>query len=61
MLRWALSFLLIAIIAGLLGFTGIAGAATFISKSLFFIFLVLFIVILLVGGLRKADPPGQQP
>jgi uncharacterized membrane protein YtjA (UPF0391 family) len=39
----------IALIAGLLGFTGIAGASMAIAKTLFFIFLVIFLVLLLAG------------
>ena len=50
MLRWALIFLVVALIAGLLGFTGIAGTSMAIAKTLFFIFLVIFVVLLL-GGL----------
>jgi uncharacterized membrane protein YtjA (UPF0391 family) len=44
MLRWALIFLVIALVAGLLGFGGIAGASVGIAKILFFVFLVLFLV-----------------
>ena len=44
MLSWALIFLVVALIAGLLGFTSIAGAAVGIAKILFFVFLVLFVV-----------------
>lgn len=44
MLRWALVFLVLALVAGLLGFTGIAGSSMYIAKILFFVFLVLFIV-----------------
>ena len=39
MLGWAVTFLVIALVAGLLGFTGIAGAAAGIAKILFFVFL----------------------
>lgn len=49
MLRWALIFAVIAIIAGLLGFTGIAGTSMGIAKTLFFVFLVIFVVLLLAG------------
>jgi uncharacterized membrane protein YtjA (UPF0391 family) len=48
MLSWALIFLIVALIAGALGFTNIAGAATGIAKILFVIFLVLFLVSLLL-------------
>ncbi len=44
MLSWALTFLVIALIAGALGFTGIYVAAAGIAKILFFIFVVLFVV-----------------
>lgn len=57
MLRWALIFLVIALIAGLLGFTSIAGASMAIAKTLFFIFLVIFLV-LLVAGLTVARRVG---
>jgi uncharacterized membrane protein YtjA (UPF0391 family) len=49
MLYWALIFLVVAIIAGVLGFGGIAGAATDIARVLFFVFLVLFIIGLVLG------------
>ena len=44
MLRYALIFLLIAILAGILGFGGIAFAAAGIAKILFAVFLILFLV-----------------
>ena len=53
MLRWALLFLVVGLIAGVLGFTTIAGASIAIAKILFFIFMVLFLI-LLVGGLTVA-------
>jgi uncharacterized membrane protein YtjA (UPF0391 family) len=49
MLRWALIFLVIGLIAGLLGFTTIAGASIAIAKTLFFIFMVIFVVLLIAG------------
>lgn len=51
MLKWSVIFLVIAIIAALFGFTSIAGAAMGIAKVLFFIFIVLFVVTLILGGL----------
>jgi uncharacterized membrane protein YtjA (UPF0391 family) len=53
MLRWALFFLLLGLIAGLLGFTGIAGASFAIAKVLFFVFVVIFLL-LLIGGVTIA-------
>jgi uncharacterized membrane protein YtjA (UPF0391 family) len=49
MLSWALFFLVIALIAGVLGFGVIAGTAASIAKLLFFVFLVLFVVALITG------------
>jgi uncharacterized membrane protein YtjA (UPF0391 family) len=48
-LRWAVIFLVIGLIAGLLGFTGVAGASIAIAKTLFFIFMVIFLVLLIAG------------
>jgi uncharacterized membrane protein YtjA (UPF0391 family) len=58
MLRWAVIFLIIAIVAGLFGFTGIAAASAGIAKSLFGIFVLLFLVALLLGiaAARKIAP-----
>lgn len=59
MLRWALAFFIIAIIAGVFGFTGIASGASEIARVLFFFFVVVFIVSLtwhLVTGRRLAPP-----
>jgi len=52
MLRWALGFFLIAIVAAIFGFGGIAVAAAGIAKILFFLFLILFLLAL-VGGLVR--------
>ena len=49
MLRWALIFALVAIVAGLLGFTGIAAGAAVIAKTIFYIFLGLVVVFILLG------------
>jgi uncharacterized membrane protein YtjA (UPF0391 family) len=49
MLKWSFIFLVIALIAGALGFTGVAGAATEIARTLFYVFLIVWLVIL-VGG-----------
>ena len=57
MLYWALMFLINALIAGLLGFGGIAFAAAGIAKILFFIFLVVFVVMLLAGLMGRRTPP----
>jgi uncharacterized membrane protein YtjA (UPF0391 family) len=56
MLRWAILFLIVAIIAGVFGFGGIAVAATDIARLLFVVFLVLFVVALFMGR-RGTSPP----
>lgn len=50
MLRWALIFLVVALIAAALGFTDLAAASAGIAKVIFFIFVVLFALAVL-GGL----------
>jgi uncharacterized membrane protein YtjA (UPF0391 family) len=50
MLRWALLFLVIALVAALFGFTNVAGTSMFAAKILFFVFLVLFVVSLVAGN-----------
>lgn len=47
MLRLVIAFLIIAFIAAVFGFGGIAGGATEIAKVIFFIFIVLFVISLL--------------
>lgn len=54
MLRWALLFLVVAIIASIFGFTNIAADAAWIAKILCFVFLVLFVVALILG--RRGPP-----
>jgi uncharacterized membrane protein YtjA (UPF0391 family) len=54
MLRWAVAFFLIAIVAAIFGFGGIAVAAAGIAKILFFLFVVLFLLALIGGLVRRA-------
>jgi len=49
MLHWSLVFLVLALIAAILGFGGIAGAAVGFAKLLFFIFLLVWLVGFIVG------------
>jgi uncharacterized membrane protein YtjA (UPF0391 family) len=49
MLYYSLLFLIIALVAGVFGFTTVAGTAYVAAKILFFVFLILFVVSLLVG------------
>jgi uncharacterized membrane protein YtjA (UPF0391 family) len=55
MLTWALTFFILAIIAGVLGFAGIATFATGIAKILFFVFIILFIASFFFKAAGKAD------
>jgi uncharacterized membrane protein YtjA (UPF0391 family) len=57
MLGWSLTFLVLALIAGVLGFTSIAGTAVEIAKVLFFVFLVLWILASVVRALQGRRPP----
>ena len=52
MLGWAVTFLVVALIAALLGFTGMAMAFAGVAKILFFVFLVLFIISLIFHSRR---------
>jgi uncharacterized membrane protein YtjA (UPF0391 family) len=52
MLSWVVTFLVIALIAGILGFGGIAGASMEIAKIIFFIAIVLFLVSAVIGVAR---------
>lgn len=47
LLQWVLLFLVIAIIAGALGFTGVAAESAWIAKAIFVVFLILFVVALI--------------
>ena len=54
MLNYALLFFVIALIAAVLGFGGIALAAAGVAKILFYVFVTLFLVSLVAGLLRRA-------
>ncbi len=54
MLSWALAFLVIALVAALLGFGSIAGTAAGIAKILCFVFVALFAISLFIG--RRTPP-----
>lgn len=49
MLSWAIAFLFIALVAGVLGFAIVAGTAALVAKVALFVFLVLFVVSFVVG------------
>jgi uncharacterized membrane protein YtjA (UPF0391 family) len=54
MLRWALLFFIVALIADLFGFTGIALAAAGIAKILFYLFLILLLITLIGHLVRRS-------
>ena len=56
MLGWALTFLIVALIAAVLGFGGIAGLSIEIAKIIFFVAVVLFLISAVVGLFRGRSP-----
>lgn len=53
MFSWALMFLIVAIVAGIFGFTGIAGTSAGFAQILFVVGLIAFVISLLVGRTRS--------
>jgi uncharacterized membrane protein YtjA (UPF0391 family) len=51
MIKWAIIFFVISLVAGLFGFTGVAAGSRTIAKVLFFIALVIFLIVLVFGVL----------
>ncbi len=60
MLKWALIFLVLGLIAGALGFGGVAGAFVGIAKILFFLFVVVFVVFPRPGADRRQEGDGRR-
>ncbi len=58
MLGWALTFLVVALIAAILGFGGIAAFAVDIAKIVFVVALVLFVISAVVGPRPRANADG---
>ena len=56
MLGWAVTFLIIALVAAIFGFGGIAAAAVDIAKIIFFVAIVLFAIAAIVGLIRGRTP-----
>jgi len=56
MLGWALTFLVVALIAAVLGFGGIAGLSIEIAKIIFFVAIVLFLISAVIAVLRGRSP-----
>ncbi|MCC7406493.1 MAG: DUF1328 domain-containing protein [Phycisphaeraceae bacterium] len=57
MLRWALTFLVVALIAAVLGFGALAGTAMDIARILFVVFIVLFLISLIAHLFTGRQPP----
>jgi uncharacterized membrane protein YtjA (UPF0391 family) len=49
MLKWAIIFFVISLIAGFFGFSGVAAGSRSIAKVLFFIAVAIFLVVLIFG------------
>jgi uncharacterized membrane protein YtjA (UPF0391 family) len=49
MLRWALIFFIVSVIAAVFGFAGVASAAAGIAKILFYLFLACAVIMLIIG------------
>lgn len=56
MLGWALTFLVVALIAAVLGFGGIAGFTVEIAKIIFFVAIILFVISAIFGFMRGRSP-----
>ncbi|MCH8685844.1 DUF1328 domain-containing protein [Pedomonas mirosovicensis] len=56
MLYWAAAFFIIALIAALFGFSGIAVASVGIAKIIFFVFLILFLISLVLALFNRKPP-----
>ena len=56
MIRWAITFLIIALVAGFFGFSGIAASDIEIARLLFVVFVVLFLIAALVHALKGKAP-----
>jgi uncharacterized membrane protein YtjA (UPF0391 family) len=51
MIKWAIIFFIISLVAGLFGFTGVAAGSRTIAKVLFFVALIIFLIVLVFGVL----------
>jgi uncharacterized membrane protein YtjA (UPF0391 family) len=56
MFRWAVVFLGITFVAGIFAFAGLVLAAAALAKLIFYVFLVLFLLVLIAGLLRRSGP-----
>lgn len=53
MINWALTFFVIALIAAIFGFGGVAGTAVGIGKFIFFAAIIMLVISLVAGGFRR--------
>ena len=60
MLGWAITFLIVALVAAVFGFGGIAGTAVEIAKLIFFVAIVLFAISAVIGLLRGPQPDARR-
>jgi uncharacterized membrane protein YtjA (UPF0391 family) len=56
MLRWALAFFVLALVAALFGFGGLAATSAGIARTLFYVFLIVFLVSLVFGLTASRRP-----
>ena len=56
MLGWAITFLIVALIAAVLGFGGIASASAGIAQIIFFVFIALFVIAMIANAVRGRAP-----
>lgn len=56
MLGWAITFLVVALIAALFGFGGIASASAGIAQIIFFVFIALFVIAMIMRAVRGRPP-----
>jgi uncharacterized membrane protein YtjA (UPF0391 family) len=52
MLGWALTFLVVALVAALLGFTSVAGTAFAAAQIVFYVAIALFVISTIIGAVR---------
>jgi uncharacterized membrane protein YtjA (UPF0391 family) len=56
MLGWAVTFLIVALVAAVFGFGGIAAFAVDIARIIFFVAIILFVVSVIVALVRGRSP-----
>ena len=56
MISWAITFLVVALIAVVLGFGGVAGVAVEFAKIIFFVAIILFLISAVVGLIQGRSP-----